>query len=510
MIKVLIVDDEPNIRQGLKLIIDWKTLGFEIVGEAANGREALLLIEKQNPSLVITDIKMPEVSGLDLIKESKNINSEICFIILSGHNEFDLAREALHLGAYKYLLKPVDEDELEEVLIEFKKDKEKGHNNILSQKYFLKTKLQKLLSNDSHLDMKEIKDCFNLTNEISYFYAIIDFHNRSSIDIQKIEEIITNSIPENVLTSIILEKHSWYGFMIHSGMLKPFRNHINRFAMHIISEAFTKYGYEISIYIGSKKNSIMDLYLSKIDSETTADHRYYRDIGAVIEYHNVHNLEFSHTYKDSPIIDDIISSIVKMDSQKMEESIDLLLQKCRDEYHSTQIIYLHLNKLLNDIIGAITELNGQVEPVIEASNFITNREEHIYLNSLTDKLVNLGKSAMKSIERCKVKNSTAEELKEYIDNNYRENLSLKYVADVLCVNSAYLGQIFKKQTGVSFNQYLHKLRINEAKQLLTTTNLKIYEIANTIGYQDVNYFMKKFESALFTTPNTYRKNHNDL
>ena len=110
MIKTLIVDDEPNIRGGLSLIINWEDLGFEIVGEASNGREAILLIEKFNPDLVITDIKMPEMSGLDLIKECKNLNYSAKFIILSGLNEFDMAQKALHLGASGYLLKPIDEE----------------------------------------------------------------------------------------------------------------------------------------------------------------------------------------------------------------------------------------------------------------------------------------------------------------------------------------------------------------------------------------------------------------
>lgn len=510
MIKVLLVDDEPNIRKGLKIIINWERLGYNIVAEAANGREALLLIEKHNPELVITDIKMPEVSGLDLIKDCKNANINTSFIILSGHNEFDLAREALHLGTYKYLLKPVDEEELEETLLDFREERERGHNNKISQKFFLKTQLQKLLVNDSKLNIAEVRDNFRLTNEISYYYAFIDFHDTPNIDIQRFEELITGSIPDGVLTSIILEKHSWYGLFIHSGMLKPYRNHINRFCMFIVSEVFRELGYEISIYVGSKKRSPMDLRDSRTDALTSADHRYYRDMGTVIEYQNINNLEFSNNYSEIEVIDEIVNSIIKQDHSEIESGIIKLINVFRDKYLSTQIIYIHINRLLNTIIKSVSELNGQIEPIIESAGFITNREEHIYLSILQSKLLHLADTASEIIGKYKVKNNTAQELKEYIDKNYRENLSLKYVADILGVNSAYLGQIFKKQTGVSFNQYLHRLRISEAKELLISTNLKIYEIASSVGYQDVNYFMKKFEAAILTTPNTYRKNHTEL
>lgn len=510
MIKVLLVDDEPNIRKGLKILINWERLGYNIIAEASNGREALLLIEKHNPQLVITDIKMPEVSGLDLIKECKNSNFSTMFIILSGHNEFNLAREALHLGAYKYLLKPLDEEELEETLLDFREFNEKGNSQKISQKFYLKTQLQKLLSDFKPDNIYEIRDSFNLTNEISYYYALIDLHNTPNVDIQKIEELIYESIPEGVLTSIILEKHSLFGLLIHSGMLKPYRNHINRFCINLTSELFKKYGYEASVYVGSQQHALSDLSKSRSDALEAADHRYYRDIGSVIEHQNVHNLEFNNSYTDIDIVDKIVNKIIKQDHIGIEEGVKELISFFREEYLSNQIIFLHINRLLNTIIKSVSDLNGDINPIINSSNFITNREEHIFLSTLQVNLLNLADTAAEIIGKYKVKNNTALELKEYIDNNYRENLSLKYVADKMAVNSAYLGQIFKKQTGVSFNQYLHSIRIREAKELLVTTNLKIYEVASAIGYQDVNYFMKKFESAMLTTPKTYRKNHASL
>lgn len=120
MIKTVIVDDEPNIREGLKLIINWEELGFEIIGEASNGRAALTLIKETMPDLIITDIKMPELTGLELIKECKKIGKEFSYIILSGHSEFEMAKKALHMGVSNYLLKPIDEIELEETLTEIK------------------------------------------------------------------------------------------------------------------------------------------------------------------------------------------------------------------------------------------------------------------------------------------------------------------------------------------------------------------------------------------------------
>lgn len=508
MIRTVIVDDEPNIREGLKLIIDWQKLGYEIIGEASNGREALLLIELKKPQLVITDIKMPEMTGLELIKECKNISHDTAFIILSGHNEFDLAREALHLGAYKYLLKPLEEEELESSLIELRQTIEGGEKRKLSHKIVLKTDLQKLLGGT--ISTEEFKRSFYLTNEISYYYAYLDFHGNKDVVIDNVEELINSNIPEDVFTSVILEKDSWFGFLIHSSMLKPYRNQINRFAMQLISNAFNKYGFELSIYIGSKTHNLQELKISREDASASASHRYYRDKGAIIEHKNIKNIIFSYEYQDLPIIDSITKSVFHGEEDQLNDKIRELIDIFRDNYLSAKLIYIHLNKMLNSIISFVTELNGSVKEIIEEANFIVNKEDNIYISGLETKLLNLCKISINVLNRYKKKSNTAVELKDYIDNNFRENLSLKYVADILNVNSAYLGQIFKKQTGVSFNSYLHNLRLDEAKKLLVNSNLKIYEIANSVGYQDVNYFMKKFESAMGTTPNTYRKNYSNL
>ncbi|MGL1891374.1 MAG: response regulator [Spirochaetaceae bacterium] len=502
MIKTLIVDDEPNIREGLKLIIDWNALGYEIIAEASNGREALLLIEKFKPRLVITDIKMPEVSGLDLIRECKNRGDTCSFIILSGHSEFSMAKEALHLGACDYLLKPVDEDELELALIKLKTD-EINDQNIIPKKLYIKSLLQGILNGNKKSDISNIKKELGLTNERSFYYALIDFH-QIKINIEKVEDIIQDIIGPDVTTSVLHEKDSYFGLFIHSGLTREYRNSVSRFSMFLISSILNRYDYDVSIYIGSKRQDLLELNISRLDAIKTSEHRYYKEIGTIIEYKDIQDIDFNYEYSDLELVDKIAKGIIKND-KITEELIKELITTFKSSYLSADIIYIHLNKLLNTIIKTVTDLNGDIDSIISAASFIINREEQIYLNNLETKLLEFKIVAINSIQILNSKGNSAKELKNYIDENYKENLTLGYVADIMGLNSAYLGQIFKKEIGESFNTYLHKLRLTEAKELLTSTDIKIYEVANRVGYQDVNYFMKKFENTFNTTPKQYRK-----
>jgi two-component system, response regulator YesN len=508
MINTIIVDDEPSIRKGLKVIIDWEKLGFKIIGEASNGREALLLIEKEKPDLVITDIKMPEMSGLELIKKFKNLYTHTSYIILSGHGEFTLAREALHLGAFKYLLKPIDEDELELSLKEFKIKFDGKQSNILSKGILLKTELQRTIQ--GNINTENFNYLFNTADSKEFYYAFIEVHASQNTTVEILESIISNNVPKSSVTALIVEKNSWYGFFIYSGMLREYRNQVARFATKIVSDAFQNHLLDISLYIGERVTAISDLQKSRETAEIASSHRFYREKGTVIDFDSIKHINFLCEYNELKSIENIFKSISESNKEYMLEAIEGFILDVKEQYLASSIIYIHLNKLLNNIISIVSDLNGNVSEIIKNSSFIINREENIYILTLGEKIKELCCVSIDVLNQYKSKNSIALEFKNYIDAHYKENLSLKSVSEIIGVNSAYLGQVFKKSSGSNFNTYLHNLRINEAKKMLSSTNLKVYEIAESVGYQDVNYFMKKFETTVGTTPSNYRRNYSNI
>ncbi|QEN04118.1 response regulator [Thiospirochaeta perfilievii] len=506
MIKTLIVDDEPNIREGLKIVIEWEKLGFQVVGEAASGVEALRKIEELQPAVVITDVKMPKMSGLELAAECVKKELNISFIILSGHGEFSMAKQALNLGVNDYLLKPVDEDELTEALIKLKKDKFSSISRHHSEPIYLQAQFDQLLSSNRERELPEIKRLFKIDNQISFYYVIVD--SRGNIPVDTIKGLIQKTLPSN--STISLKKHMCgsYGFMIHSTMLKDYNHSINIYLMDLISFVYKETLKEVSIYLGTKKRNLYELKDSMDEAVIASVHRYYRESGIIIDYNNIQHLDFCDEYSETQYIDDILNGVLDRDRGEVTRSINNLVNYFLDQYLSAHIIYLHLNRLLNRVLESVQKLGGDSEKIIHKADFIIKRESQIYLYSLPNKIEGLMDVVLNIINKLKNKSSLGLELKEYIDVNFRENLSLKCVADKFNVNPAYLGQVFKKETGTSFNSYFHTLRLNEASKLLLQSNIKIYEVAQSVGYMDVNYFMKKFERQFSTTPKQYRKNYN--
>lgn len=508
MFKIVIVDDEPNIRKGLKLIIDWDNLECEICGEATNGMEALEIIKENKPDIVITDIKMPQMNGLDMIREVRSLGLKTQFIILSGHNEFSFAQEALKNGARQYLLKPIDEDELAKTIKEISEEIKRNSNNSESvDRLIVRDLFRQLLSPDREGIDSALKDQLKITNEISFYTALLEVHSPHVVKTDRVEDLINSCMPEGIRTAVIYESYNLYCFIIHSGMLKPYRNRLNLFAMEIISTAEKNINIEASLYVGSRERQLKNMPLSRKHAYEAMEHKYYRDNGAIIEYNNIINLSFNSRYQELLETGLLIQAIQNNREAEMEQLCFQLEDKFREQYLSAELIYLHLNNLLNQMLCQVSEQGGDMNALLTDAEFITCKEKNITISLLGEKLLKLSLRCRDIICNTKIRRQrgTAVELEEYLLINYTENLSLKSVSEIFNINTAYLGQLFKKHTGISFNTYLHNIRLKKAKELLVSTDFKIYEIAKQIGYHDVNYFMKKFEASYHITANTYRK-----
>lgn len=194
MIKLLIVDDEPFIRQGLKILINWEEYGYEIVGEACNGLEAIKELEKKDVDIIITDLKMPEMNGIELIEYvRKNILDEIKFIVLSGYYEFEYAKKAIKYNVTDYILKPIQKDELIKVLVALKEEYLKQEQQSVIQKIKDKVIYDKYLNEViygryDNTSLEYIKKCQKFSDELRYIIIEINYNDSDSMIIQKMKK----------------------------------------------------------------------------------------------------------------------------------------------------------------------------------------------------------------------------------------------------------------------------------------------------------------------------------
>lgn len=527
MIKVMIADDEPYIRQGLKILINWEQYGFTVCGEAANGKEALELMETEEYDLIITDIKMPTMNGIELIEHTwANISKQIRFIILSGFYEFEYAKTAIKYGVVDYVLKPVQKEELIRVLENCKeqyyKQEEYRKKLEFSEKIVFDRCLSYLISgkyDQESLDYvnKFITDGYNV-RYISIEYDTTD-DNFTSLSVEeKLKErnLLYDSLKD------ILGKHWYHAYMepfpnedingvgfvyvkkLAGDSDKSDRDYIQKFYDRI-SKAIS---YKVILYIGQKTDNISRIsesYKTATIARTfqlfskEKDIAYYDEIGS--------NARTNKCSINKEMMDELVRTIEENEKEEIDKKIDIMYEHFKALATEPDMIKINLDYMLFNLINLARELDPEsdLEEVyrmigqggyeqISARGSIKHFKE--FALEYSNYLSQLRQHAFGGV---------ISEIEKEITEHYMENLSLKSLSEKYYINSAYLGQIFKKQFGNSFKDYLNNYRIDRAAEMLIRTDEKIYLVASTVGFNNTDYFISKFVQIKGITPLQYRK-----
>lgn len=392
---LFIADDENSIREGLKQIIDWESLGFQLCGEASNGKDALSQILALNPGLVLLDVKMPGLHGTEVIRRARKSGFQGKCIILSGYSDFKYAQEAMKSGVRFYLTKPIDEDELYQAVSQ------------------IRDELALAKQNSSHLNAYDIsyEDAVALLDR--QFFCPPEQHEPDF-------ETLSAASQNAVLPS--------GGFSLSA---KDLSDYVRR-----LCDCLSSYN----------RRMIVDIL---------------RELALCLE-------PFSG---DIPQIRLFLTDLFLQIKEKMTHHYPTLTLPFRS--NSEAIHFIQKSRYLYEILRFMSE---QFEAVMGA----------------------LGNSA---------KDTILYDVLFYIDHHYKENIKLETIASLFGYNSAYLGKIFTKNVGESFNAYVDHRRIDRSKELLLEHNLKVYEIASQVGYKNVDYFHKKFRKYVGMSPAEFRKSH---
>lgn len=396
MIKVLIADDEPRIRRGIKSIIELENSEFEFVGEAEDGEIALEIAKEKKPDLLLLDICMPFLNGLDLIEEVKKVLDDPIIIIISGHDEFNYVQTALRLNVFDYVLKPIDRESFK-MIIENAKDEiiERRGQKEISE--FVINKLEK---NSEYLKEKFLKDWIRGKIKSSELQKDMKYFN----------VIYTNSmgliVVKPVLKSSAVNEKEWQLDLLSYAIL------------NIAHEGMSKFEY-LNIFIDSKKQVVILCDINPIKCWH----------GAVNELENIINE------------------------------------------------YLKIN-------------------VVICASFLRNDpvQVNIVYKSICNRLIDKSKKTPVVIE-----------VQKYINRNYHnEDLSISEIANKLSISQTYLTRLFKRELGMTFIDYLTNVRIKNAIILMRDPSLKLYEIAELIGYSTQHYFSNVFKKHVGISPQDYK------
>ncbi|WP_234124672.1 response regulator transcription factor [Clostridium hydrogenum] len=526
MIKILIVDDEPFIRQGLKILINWEQYGYKIVAEAANGIEAIKEIEKKEIDLIIVDIKMPEMNGIELIEYVRaNIPKRLKFIVLSGYYEFEYAKKAIKYNVTDYILKPIQKDELVKVLNSFREEYLKQENSETIQrikdKVVYDTYLNEIIYGKCNkVNLQYVNNCQSFSGELRYIIIEIRYYDDNCSNIsedekiegkQRIYEKIIGWLGENYYNVIIdgSKCADCYeiGFIYDKRLSKEQGIDEKRYIEKLKMVMKRNEKYDIYMYIGQKVSSIKELSVSCKTATVAKLFSNYSNENNVAYYDEIIGEKGFNYNVEKQYMDKLIHEIEEDNEEEIIKCVDKIYNSFKEQNIDLEIIKLNINYLLFNIINIAKELESEVnhEEVMQYFSSISFEQmisrgsiDHFKRFSLefAEYLKHLRQNSAKGI---------LNKIDREIAEHYKEKLSLKYLSEKYYINSAYLGQIFKKHYKVSFNEYLNAYRIEKAAQLLKRGDDKIYKIAEKVGFNNTDYFINKFVKLKEKTPLQYRK-----
>lgn len=516
MYQLLIVDDEQAICEGIKEILPWEEYGIEVIGFAFDGREALKKIEEWMPQIVMTDIKMPNMDGLALLKEIKKRELGCRVIVLSGFHEYDLVRKAMKLGAVDYILKPSDREELAQVISELidnmeneildrfqgRETLEVVRNNILNRLIRNKITPTEVRNKDRILNMElngsefRVLTAKMIHDEEEETWKLFQAYTELA-DLLQASGAGIVFLGTNNRIHLILQNHPLDSFL---------RREIESWLRKVKEEADT----ELVVAVGNQVNSLRNISQSYQSSLKALEYRFVLKNEKILYYDDIESL-FKNTKEFTGIDAEVIKRLLAQG--KTNEA----LGQMKEFYHnvSEKQIAVPIDVMRNMGMEIAMAAFGLLQKINPQNDDYTQEKEQVLKAIWTARHIEELENAVSTcIQWCG--RTVGTENKQYsvhvsetlrvIRKNFRNpELSLQYMADRLKVNAAYLGRIFKKETGDSFTEYLNQVRVDEAVRLLRGTNYKGAKISEMVGFSNYNYFYIVFKKIVGKRPMEIRR-----
>ncbi|OCT11822.1 hypothetical protein A8709_28560 [Paenibacillus pectinilyticus] len=534
MLRILVVDDELPIRQGLSFIISDLDPSYEIIGEAANGYEALLLIEETKPDLVITDIKMPKMDGVKLVKRMSEWFPEIKKVVLSGFDEFEFVREVMKEGVLDYLLKPVVESQLHELLIKIDRDLEAEKQSKLdslsmnmkfneSMPLLRDQFLQQLICSGKRLarrDAGEKLDYYNIeVMDGMYAVSLVQLDNHRYLQMSlgteqlKINQFIVKNIAQES-AALHAQCHSFYQdtilVLVYNVKDQASLEHIqSSIASDIFRNLKTYTKLRFSISSGRAVAQFQDLNESYESAVSQLGYRFYRSNSSIIDGNAKlpRFLEASFPKVTSELQKGWLDSLSTGDTRKLKGAFANYCQYHVNQFTQPSLVILELS---NTFLSLQSDNVRFKEALIDcfgvAFSFVKFLDQFDTLDEIRLHTINLFSEViqhMQVIDQKREKKSI-QQVKSYIIENYREEITLGKMADLVFMNANYLSELFKIQCNINFIDYVTQVRIDKAKSLLKNSSYRTYEVGELVGYDDPAYFSKVFKKMIGVSPSEYR------
>jgi len=520
LIKVIIIDDESRICSLIKILGKWDEMGMTVVGTAGNGEQALELIRAHQPHIIITDIKIPIMDGLEVIKQTKYERIPAHFIIISGYQEFEDAHRALQYGVENYLLKPINEMSLNDTLrkIQTKILNEANAKQIMSTVKHEAIHNRKLIQSQLIQQMVEVPNLFPNSFEViesvvKYLYHPAYFGVVFTIDLmntpnKKLEKDLRNEIVKD-MNCFFSDDFACYSnwnmlFCLVNAEIDDYeriKSSLEEILNSLNNKLIRLWRVTCGISMGHKalRSDIMQ------EAIVASRFRLTSASGTLFEFINIQK-------EGAGFGAQLIADTKHALSTAYTQGIVIAMDR---EINGTCVQHINPNKCFKELLELgeyLIELLTDKLAVNELEAIRRRYEHNLFRARNVQELLETAKLTL--IQELKsTQTSQSQEAQEYIfsikqhiDLNFSKPIVLKDVADLVHLSPEYLSSLFKKETGMNFKDYLIQVRIDKAKVLLKARpHLSISEICSAVGYPDQAYFSKMFKRVVGLSPSQYRK-----
>lgn len=523
MWKLVLADDERLIVKGLKKLIDWEALDIEIVGEAYDGERLKKLIEYSEPDLILTDIKMPYETGLELISWYNETGGRGKFIFVSGYQEFSYAQEAIKNGAVDYLLKPVRKKDLEAALRKaIRLLEEQNTVEIFKEE---KDEFQKLfedINNGRNYENDDLYELFreeNMDLDDCFFVGICagicpDEAARMSETSFGQFNLIRFSVFNRLMEAFgsrklgfVVQKDEDAQHMMGVFPKKDREHFIEKYVEPIRQQIEDECQTRICIGLGSVAEQPGDMLASYKDAKF-AFGLYHFEEKPIIDIQDIHK-EYAVSFEDfKESVERAFRAIISKDEDVMDK-IDRVMEDIEAiHYGNWQAVVMRTMHFAGDLGAKLDqyhlldmdfyEMQDGLQKLVEKQSTMSRLKQCInqHYAELIHRIYEKGKFQDKVL---------IEDVKNYIREHYKEDLSIRELSDVACVSQNYFSAMFKKETGQNYKAFLTDIRMEKALQLLQETDYKTYEIAEKVGYNNVRRFVDAFKNRYSVSPMEYKK-----
>ncbi len=533
MLKILVVDDEEIICDLICALIDWEKYQMQLLGCVYDGEEAFEVICDKRPDVVITDIRMPGMDGLEMIKKAREEKIEAQFLILSGYKDFSYAQEAIRLGAAAYLLKPIEEEELlntllkiqekNEIAMEQSKEKQALNQQLVDSRYrlwhqFLTDFLEG--RETAKYGLKEVteeeinrvfgpKFCGGL-----YRAAVLRWDNPYGSITEEESRYLTGKCIDFFCTCLP-ESMVWYAAETKECQLVL----LNGTEEETGQEVWTAF-HKMQAYASALNEGVVTAGLSRTaqvpamvpalakEAEKACSMRILKGCGKILEYDAA---AFSPCKVEELLsmkkAKELQERLELMDWEQMKDAARELYENIPGEADPDVYYQLHL-RILTEVLQGLSYLGAEVA---DMRGLIERMCRELRCCSSIAQIIRKTNGQIQEIllsckEQSVLKeNRLANIAKEYIRKNYNKDIRLADVAEQVYLSPTYFSAIFKRETGMNFNEYLTEYRIEMAKEFLKNLEYKVTEVGEQVGYEDSKYFSKIFRKMVGISPRDYRK-----